>query len=363
IKDYTLFPRPFVLCLADEEELKVGEQFMSRVVLLRTDQSIEQTEAVKIRQAQIAKEGKNKVVIDKELLVKLKQHIKTMPSFSTLKYIHPVADMFIDVIPSYFTDARRDFPKYLDNVYGIARYHWKERIIGKNKAGDNLLFITPQDIYLNHLIYGQVSLESSLKCSSMERTMIEIIRSAKGMLKARDVQREMKKEDTTLSVHMVARHLGKLSDIGYIEREKKNNITHYSPGEVFESFTTHIDWTKVVKGCKEFIRINYPSIYKKYNDTYCHKPMVIHPFSGQQLNLLEIREEIPKAVAEGLDKFDKKDKNTDTNIIHKIVKKNELSGLLNYGLEGLKRLLKNGKFSFKKSWREIKEIIKRRNVY
>ena len=106
---------------------------------------------------------------------------------------------------------------------------------------------------------------------------------------------------------MVARHLGKLSDIGYIEREKKNNITHYSPGEVFESFTTHIDWTKVVKGCKEFIRINYPSIYKKYSTLYCNKPMVTHPFSGQQLNLLEIKEETPKAVAEGLDKFDKKE--------------------------------------------------------
>ncbi len=308
IKPYILYPRPFTLCLADEEELKVSEQFMSRITVIRTDNSIEQTDAVNYRQAELAKDGKSSIKIDQTLLSNLKQHIATIPPFKSIRYIHPVADMFVEVIPSFFTDARRDFPKYLDNTYGIARFYWKERIIGKTKKGDKLLFITPQDMYLNHLIYGQVAVESSLKCSSMERTMIEILRINKEAMKSRDIQKKLREHDMNVSVHMVARHLTKLSDIGYIEKEKSSVSTLYAPGEVFENFSTHVDWKKVIEKCKDFIQHKYSSIYDKYNKLYCTKPMVLHPLSGEQLNLLEIEDEEPiEEQQDGLSKYETKE--------------------------------------------------------
>jgi len=49
----------------------------------------------------------------------------------------------------------------------------------------------------------------------------------------------------------------------------------------------------------------------------------------------------------------------DRFLIQKITTKKEMSGLLNWALDGLKRLLKNGKFSFDKSTTEIKEIMDR----
>lgn len=49
----------------------------------------------------------------------------------------------------------------------------------------------------------------------------------------------------------------------------------------------------------------------------------------------------------------------DKFLIDKLTTKKELSGLLNYALKGLKRLLENGQFSYKKDWKEIKQIMER----
>lgn len=316
IKPYILYPRPFTLCLADEEELKVGEQFMSRITVVRTDNSMEQTDAVKQRQAELARDGRASIKVDIELLAKLKQHITTLPPFKAINYVHPAAELFVDVVPSFFTDARRDFPKYLDNTYGIARFYWKERIIGRTAiGGDNrkILFVTPQDMYLNHLIYGQVAIESSLKCSSMERTMIEIIRLAKDKMKGRDVQKELRTHDMNVSVHMVSRHLSKLADIGYIDREKKSTTTYYEPGEIFENMSTHVDWKEVIERCKQFMESKYPKIYDKYNERYCTKPTALHPFSGEPIKLLEIEDiEPPEEEQKGLNKYEKKEESKPT---------------------------------------------------
>lgn len=49
----------------------------------------------------------------------------------------------------------------------------------------------------------------------------------------------------------------------------------------------------------------------------------------------------------------------DRFLIKKLTTPRELSGLLNWALVGLKRLFDNGKFSFKKDWREVKGIMER----
>ncbi len=51
----------------------------------------------------------------------------------------------------------------------------------------------------------------------------------------------------------------------------------------------------------------------------------------------------------------------DNFLIEKLTTKEELSGLLNWSLEGLKRLLEKGNFSFNKKSKEIKQIMQRQN--
>jgi putative DNA primase/helicase len=53
------------------------------------------------------------------------------------------------------------------------------------------------------------------------------------------------------------------------------------------------------------------------------------------------------------------EKEKNSFFIDKLTTKKELSGLLNWSLIGLKRLLDNHKFSFDKNWRDIKKIMER----
>lgn len=55
--------------------------------------------------------------------------------------------------------------------------------------------------------------------------------------------------------------------------------------------------------------------------------------------------------------FDKDNKNTNVNIIHSLITNNEMSGLLNWALEGLDRLLEKGYFSYRRDWEENRRIM------
>ena len=55
--------------------------------------------------------------------------------------------------------------------------------------------------------------------------------------------------------------------------------------------------------------------------------------------------------------FAKENSNTDTQIIHKLITSNEMSGLLNWSLDGFDRLKKKGFFSYRRDWEENRRIM------
>jgi len=61
-------------------------------------------------------------------------------------------------------------------------------------------------------------------------------------------------------------------------------------------------------------------------------------------------------------RFDDGSSHTKKEIWREIVNdEDEKSGILNWSLVGLKRLLRNGKFSYKKDWKQIRDIMKKEN--
>ena len=55
--------------------------------------------------------------------------------------------------------------------------------------------------------------------------------------------------------------------------------------------------------------------------------------------------------------FERTDDNTRPNIINEIATDEEMSGLLNWGIEGLKRLQKQGYFSYQRTWEDNRRIM------
>lgn len=293
VQKMVLKRRPFVFCLADEEEVKLDTQLSSRLTIIRTDNSITQNKKVMKHQAMLAKLPNNPLMVDFEKKKKLSEHIKTLPPLENYDWKHPAADSFTECIPPFFTDSRRDYPKYLSNTNGICRFYWKERI--KCLVNDKeTYFITPQDMYLNHIIYGTTLVSSALKCNNIEREVMKLLQSSSSALQRADIQMEMKKRGTTLSAGMLSKHLRGLVDLGYLEvnpTAERKNMYEYKIGTMFQDFEFEINWSQIIEDCIKTVTELYPDISEEYIKTYCDNPTVTNPFTGETVNLKEIKVE------------------------------------------------------------------------
>lgn len=296
-KELILNRKPFVFCLADEDETKVDSQLASRLTVIRTDNSITQNRNVMNHQARLARLPDNPLRVDIASKTKLREHIMTLPLFRKYIWKNPASDMFTESVPPFFTDSRRDFQKYLDNVSGICRFHWKDRLKSVIKDNKEAYFITPQDMWLNHVIYGATVISSALKCNNIEREMMSILQVSETALKRADVQMELKKRGSTLSAGMCTRHLNSLTDLGYLEKDvaKENKKwVEYNVGKMFDEFSFTIDWKKVVDYSSSSMEELYPDVSEEYFTRYCKEPLVQHPFKDEMVNLLDIKVEAIK---------------------------------------------------------------------
>lgn len=308
IQSMKITPKPFVFCLADEEEMKIDDQLRSRLTVIRTDQTEEQNNAVLTRQAELAMLPDNPYEVALDNIEDIRQHIATMPPLYTndknqnrllhTEFRHPASLLFKDCIPKYFTDCRRDFPKYLANTFGITRYHWKERIFVE-KNNKRIFFVTPEDMYYNHIIYTNILVESSLRCSNMERQFIMILQNTKQPLNRNQIQIEIRKIGMNVSSHMISRHLHALSDLGYVETIKiGNQHATYKEGPLFKDFSFVVNWQDIIETCIKNMKDYYPTIAEDYISKFCGTTIpVIEPFTGEELDLRKFKtQEIKKKV-------------------------------------------------------------------
>ena len=283
--------KPYVLCLADENESEVPTELRSRLVEIRTDSSIEQNRRILEWQSQKAQNmhfNTNKV--DRELLMELKQYIVTLPENSSFEYKHPAAHLFVGAIPPIFTDCRREFPKYIDNTSGIARFYYQDRVTIE-KDGKKILLLTPEDMWLNHVIFGHTIIDSSMKCNQIEKLILEMLKEH-SVLTMKHIMARLQAKGLSLAVKTVTKHLSNLENIGYVEVEKSTGSdTAYKPSSFMADYVFTIDWNKVIKECEKFVMANYPEVASEYISKHCHNNLEIqHPITGNIIILQEYKE-------------------------------------------------------------------------
>lgn len=292
VQKLILDPKPFIFCLADEEEGRMDEQLRSRLTIVRTNISEEQNKAVMMHQALQVMNKTLKRDVDEEEMNRMRHHVSTLPPWDETEYKHPSASSFVEFIPAIFTDCRRDFPKYLKNTFGITRFHWKDRMKVKINKREYYL-VTPGDMYLNHIIYGKTLLESSLKCSNMERQLIDIIQVGTAESFSVDkayIQAQVRRVGMNISGRMIQNHLLELDDLGYIEAihsSSRGAPNTYKVGGLFEEFAFKVDWNKVIKDSIKFMSEEYPDIAEEYIDRYCTNPTIIDPFTGEEVEIMK----------------------------------------------------------------------------
>lgn len=309
VETITISPKPFVTSIADENKNVnlLGEELLSRLTVIRTDSSIRQNVAVIKEKLRRAENPFYKKGISQTKVKQYVDYVKGLPTIRSFSFIYPVGELIHTSIPPLFTDSRRDTEKYVANTFGITLFHYYDRI-RKTIDGKSYMFVTPADVWYNHVIYQNVLLDSSLKCGKIEKEILEILKlhgesvredewgnRVKGM-KVGDVHTELLKRSYTPTVDAVKKYSDNLMEIGYVTRNEELRPFRYSLNpELQREYKISIDWNAVVEQCKMSVSKNFPEIADEYIERFCEGDglIVVHPFDGHKLNLLDYKEVSP----------------------------------------------------------------------
>ncbi|NOR84814.1 hypothetical protein GQ473_01745 [archaeon] len=287
-KTFILEPRAVAFTRADESaaQFPISDELMSRMVELCVDGSEEQTIDILNKKADVFSNPFEQTILNNIQRANLKYHISNIPEYTHI--INISAASLIKFIPTTFVTSRRDFVKYINNIDGITRFHYKDRI-DVNIQGVRVLFSTPEDIFLNHLIFGENLIASAIRCSELEKNIISIL-PGNGANKSQ-IQSALRNHTINLTLTTVETHLKSLVDIGYltVELQGRNNI--YSVSDFYKSFDVQLDMQYIIDKTIENIKSAsvYNDISDEYIDKFCNKDAMIiqHPFDASKINMLD----------------------------------------------------------------------------
>jgi len=285
---FTLPAKPFVFSRADESanDVVVIDELRSRLVETTVDGSQEQTENVMSRQADNYENPFDIEQTDELEKACLRYHISNLPDYDT--YVNPAAGILKSYIPTVFTTARRDFPKYLDNCNGIARFYYKDRMTA-DINGQKTLFVTPEDVFLNHFVFGSSLIQSALRCSHNEKVMIQVLKKM-GFANKSQLQQALRKHSINITLKVLNDHLTKLTDLGYlnVEKEGRNNI--YNVSEFYDEFLIKPDFQQLVDYMCNIMRTvsHYQPYAEEYIERFCTPDKLVtqNPITGEHIDIL-----------------------------------------------------------------------------
>lgn len=286
---FSLPARPFMFSRADESAALniIGAELMSRIVEIAVNGSQDQTKAVLSRQAANVENPFDVVQTDMVKRASLRWHISNTPDFDI--YVNPAGQKLMNYIPTVFTTARRDFPKYIKNCEGIARFFHMERMTAMIQD-KSVIFVTPQDMFLNHMIFGDNLIQSALRCSDLEKLMMQVI-IKNGSLSKTKVQSKLRTWSLNVTTKTVGTHLDHLADLGYLDTVKESSTNYYTVSDFYKEFDIRPDFEEVVGYCKATMESisHYESFASEYAERFCDltKLTVTNPFDGETINILD----------------------------------------------------------------------------
>jgi len=308
---YTIDPKPFISSIADENPGKLGDELISRLTVIRTDSSLDQNKSVIQYKLLRAQNPFLKKQISQVEVKSFQDYVKSLPDIKEFTFIYLPGQSVIKAIPPFFTDSRRDIDKYLENTYGISLFHLHDRMVVKQRK-KKLLLVTPSDAWYNHVIFNDVLVQSSLKCSGIEKIILELLASlvdSEGKyisLSPKEIHTALVKKGFTPNLPTIKKYCKNLYSNGYLIQDEEKKPFRYESSGFLKDFVAHINWKEVVEECKRSVQNQFnKEVADEYIKRYCGedgKILVKHPFTGKEINLLEFKEEafVEKEIIENI---------------------------------------------------------------
>lgn len=293
---FTIEVKPFISSLADENSTKLGDELVSRITTLHTNSSIEQNLDVIKDKLLRAQNPFKDYGLTPEVILDYQNYVRSLPDIKKINFIYVPGTSVISSIPPFFTDSRRDTDKYLSNTYGITLFHYYDRITYRKRNKEYVL-VTPLDAWYNHIVFKNILIRSAMKCSDVERLILDILRKhalnnrASQSMKIKEIHSNILKNGITPSVTTVESYMKSLVTNGYVVKNDESRPSTYEASDYFKNFEGTIDWKKVVDACKENVKNVCPEVAQEYIRRFCGDEIYgIHPFEGNKVNILNYKE-------------------------------------------------------------------------
>lgn len=298
VKTFMIENKPFISSIAHENEnfLGIGDELISRLTTVETNPSITQNKEVIEYKLKNAMNPFKKERSDMSEAKKLRAYVHGLPEISRYGFVLPMGTSLMSAIPPIFTDSRRDCDKYLKNAYGITLFHRYQRMI-INKNNKNFMFVTPEDVWLNHIIYGELLVSSALKCTPMEKEILGIMKDysirnpTNGRMYIKDIHGYLYKRGYSPTIDALKTLSTKLYKNGYIIKHDETRPNTYEIGKIMEEYEMDLNWKDIVEETKQNIKANFPKVADEYIEKFCgDKIETVHPFTGEKINILTYKE-------------------------------------------------------------------------
>ena len=284
--------KPFIFSRATESAkiAPVPGELMTRVAEFMVDSSKQQTADVMDAIAEDAENPFNTVERDvvKESLIR---YYVTNLNHKNM-YMNPMAKVLTNYVPKVFAASRRDFKRYLRNINGICNFHHTDRMYLVREHGERVYIITPQDVFYNHIIFGQTLIRSAMRCNQIERKIIKICSLTKSGFTRGQIQNALMGDSINTTLNNVENHLNELVNIGYLIAEKTGREYYYVVSDTYKEFEAKPDMRELVEYTIQSIKHN-PHMSQSDKDEYINRYCTgagltaVHPFTGETVNILD----------------------------------------------------------------------------
>lgn len=301
-KDIVLKPLPVLTSLANENQRlrELGEEMERRLMPFYTQSDAELNRLVHTRKAEIEAfpdeelfvPGSNKIAELREHFTKVRA--MDFDGMGGPKIKNPSAPYLATRIPARFTVSNTYIGYWHEIVKAVTSFYYPERMAIPMGSGEAFL-ATPGDNFLAWTVGGEAVVNASLRLRDLGRVLMDVVPVLETGYDSLAISAEaMPLSDlvTELSARGYERSRGQIKELlmrlvmaNYVQcddRDRYWKMKDYS-GEMH----TGVDWKSCVESTKELIKEKYPKVAKDYIAAFCDDPVVIHPFTGVKVRVLD----------------------------------------------------------------------------
>lgn len=222
------------------------------------------------------------------------------PDWDTEDFLVPFWAGMMDNHPIHTlkVKSRRDFARFLKFMNLVTLWHHRDRIVVQWKdtkgAERESIMVAPEDLWYAMRVFGETLLMSSLNLGEVEKHILWFLRTTKKPATASAIVQVLTQIGMNVSTTPVHQACNRMVEEGYLTKDDSGTVKYQIANWAveFEEYK-QVNYQKILDSIEPYLddmveedRLSAAD-RDKYVDRFCGPTTVIHPTTGETVNLVE----------------------------------------------------------------------------